>query len=226
MRRMVRFATALLLLGAGCVAVASAAEDETAHDVLVLSTGERLEGTLVDVRDGRYWLLLADGRTVGVDFRTVSAVDMADARAEPIPASQLPLPTWPNREVADGQRAVAGGFDMGLTQGGRVRFRFDNPAISHLDTTLGVQPMLASGLGFGLLAGVQAAFPQRSVVRLTLGTSIGAGLIYGSFYPYVGAAVGLQIDPRGPFEFHLGADAGTTFSSLAVVPKLHTTWMW
>lgn len=222
---MIRLAPLLLLIVAGC-AVALAEDADGGADLLVLTSGEHLEGQIVDVRDGKYWMVLEDGRTVGVDFRTVRRVDMGDDHVEPVPASQLPLPVWPNREDAEGRRRIAAGFDFGLTQGARVRIHFDSRGVSHLDTTLGLRPVLASGLGVALLTGVEGAFPRDSPVRVTLGTSLGATLIYGSLYPFIGGGVGLQVDPRGPFELHVGAQAGTNFSSLAVVPELHTSWVW
>ena len=101
----------LLLVPVAFVAacIARAAAEDVPHDVITLTTGERLVGELVDVRDGRYWVLLTNGRMVSVEFRTASLVEMAGRSTEPVPMEDLPLPVWNESPYeAENQRAIAG----------------------------------------------------------------------------------------------------------------------
>lgn len=213
------------VLLAGCVASASAA-DTFPKDTLTLATGERLVGELLDVRDGRYWMLLDDGSMISVAFRNVVRVDMGGA-PEPVEVGDLPLPSWEVEAPAEAPpRAIGGGFDFGLTQGARVRFRVGTPAISHVDIRGGLQLVVGSGAGVGFITGAELAFFGKSPVHLTLSVNAGPSLVFGSFYPFVGAGTGVQFDPPGAMEIHLGLVAGTTFSSFMLTPDLSLSWVW
>ncbi|MDP2317049.1 MAG: hypothetical protein Q8P41_29420 [Pseudomonadota bacterium] len=214
-----------LALLAACIASASAEELE--HDVITLNSGERLVGELVDVRDGRYWMLLTDGRMVSAEFRSATRVEMAGASVQPIAISDLPLPDWDNYDgPADTKRPIAGGFDFGLNQAARIRFRTNSPAVAHIDLKAGGSLVFGSGVGPALLTGVDVAFFHDAPVHLTLSAVLGPAIIWGSLYPFVGAGTGLQIDPKGPVEVHIGLTAGTTFSYFAVSPDLSLSWVW
>ncbi|MFN7145531.1 MAG: hypothetical protein ACK4YP_17280 [Myxococcota bacterium] len=215
------------VLLAGCVASAAAA-DPFPKDTLTLATGERLVGELLDVRDGRYWMLLDDGSMISVAFRNVVRVEMAGgAPPEPVAVDELPLPSWDVEAPAEEEhRAIGAGFDFGLTQGARVRFRIGTPAISHVDVRGGLQLLVGSGAGFGFITGAEIALFGKSPVHLTFSVNAGPSLVFGSFYPFVGAGPGVQFDPPGAMEVHLGLVAGTTFSSFAVVPDLSLSWVW
>ncbi len=214
---------ALLLLALGTAAPAWAADP----DVLTLTSGEQLVGELVDVRDGRYWILLADGRMVNVDFRLVTLVEMGSHDdAAPVAPGDLPLPAW-SESPPDERPFLGGGFDVGLWTGGRLRFRVQTPLIAHVDLRLGVSPAVAPGLGLAILTGMDVAFPEKSPVRFTLGGSVGTATFYGDFYPFVSGGPGLQIDPDGPFEIHVGFGIGTTFSQgVTIVPDISVGWVW
>lgn len=214
-----------LALLAACIAEATAGD--VSHDVITLTTGERLVGELVDVRDGRYWMLLTDGRMVSIEFRTASRVEMSGASTAPVPVDELPLPDWSSSAYTDdNKRAIAGGFDFGLTQGARVRFRTDSPAVAHVDVKAGLSLVFASGVGPAFLTGAEVAFFNNSPVHLTLSGSVGPAIIWGSLYPFVGAGAGMQIDPKGPVEVHIGIMAGTTFNYFALSPDLTVSWVW
>jgi hypothetical protein len=219
----------LLLVPVAFVAacIARAAAEDVPHDVITLTTGERLVGELVDVRDGRYWVLLTNGRMVSVEFRTASLVEMAGRSTEPVPMEDLPLPVWNESPYeAENQRAIAGGFDFGLTQGARVRFRTSSPAVAHVDVKAGLTLLFGGGTGPALLTGAEVAFFRDSPVHLTLSGAVGPAIIWGSVYPFVGVGTGVQFDPKGPMEVHLGLMAGTTFSYFAVSPDLSLAWIW
>lgn len=216
-----------LVLALALAGVGTAAAEELEHDLLVLTSGERLVGELVDLRDGHYRMVLLDGRTVSVDFRTVARAEMAGASVRAIPMGELPLPEWSAGARDDDERSVAGGFDFGLTQGARVRFRMASPAVAHVDLKAGAGLLFVGGVGPALLTGVDVAFFNDSVVHLTLSGVGGAGTVWGGLYPFVGLGSGLQIDPRGPIEVHLGVTAGAAFgANFGVVPDLSLSWLW
>ncbi len=204
----------------------SAAAQDLEHDVLVLTSGERLVGDIVDLRDGRYWMLLMDGRMVSVELRTAARVEMAGGSVEPIPMEDLPLPDWYGGAV-ERKRPIAGGVDVGLTQGARVRFRFRSAGVAHVDLKAGLGLLVGGGVGPALLTGLEIAFLRDSPVHFTLSGSGGAATLWGGLYPFVGVGTGLQVDPSGPVELHLGVTAGTTFGTgAALMPDLTVSWVW
>jgi hypothetical protein len=207
--------------------VGEAAAADLSHDVITLTTGERLVGELVDVRDGRYWMLLTDGRMVSAEFRTATRVEMGGASTEPVPIEELPLPEWAGTAYGEeNRRAIAGGLDFGLTQGARIRFRTNSPAVAHVDIKAGLSLALGSGVGFALLTGTEVAFFGNSPVHLTLSGGVGPAILYGSLYGLVGVGTGLQVDPKGPVEVHIGFLAGTNFNYFTVCPDLTVSWVW
>ncbi len=208
----------LLLASAAAIAPAHAG-DALDPDVLVLRDGERVIGELVDVQDGKYWILQANGLIRAVDFRTVARVEMAGV--EPIRVGELPLPEW--REGGDGR--IGGGFDFGPSMGARVRFRIGTPAIDHVDLRLATSLMYTYTLGVGVFTGAEVALFGDAPVHLAFSANLGA-MTTGGLYPFVGAGISLQIDPRGPFELHFGAVAGTSFSYAALSPELSASWVW
>lgn len=214
----------LFALLAGCIASADAQTVEP--DVLTLSSGERITGELLDVRDGKYWVLRTDGQIVSLDFRLVQAVVRGGASIAPVPVEDLPLPSWNTPRVRAAERPIMAGFDFGFTTGVRGRFNTESPAVSHVDIKAGVSPILAGSFGPVVHTGVEVAFFGASDVHLTLGASVGGALIWGSFYPFAGAGMGADFDLRGPFEVHVGAQAGIAGSYFAFVPELTGSWMW
>lgn len=207
--------------------VAQASAEEISHDVITLTSGERLVGELLDVRDGQYRVLLTDGRMVSVNFRTAARVEMGGASTVPVPVDQLPLPDW--HSTVDGEqyeRPVAGGFDFGLTQGARLRFRMSSPAVAHVDLRLGLGLVFGNGVAPSALAGVDIAFFNDKPVHLTLSGTIGPAIVWGSVFPFIGAGPGVQFDLKGPAEVHLGLTLGTTFQSVAVTPDFGVSWVW
>jgi hypothetical protein len=214
-----------LLVSALLAGVASAAAQEPDHDLLTLTSGERLVGELIDLRDGRYWMLLTDGRMVSAELRTVVSVEMAGSARELVAVENLPLPDWSTPQE-EGQRPIAVGFDFGLTQRLRLRFRQPGPGVAHVDVTVGGALMVGPGVGPALLAGTELALFGRSPVHLTVSALVGPALVWGSPYPFVGVGTGLQVDPKGPGEFHLGVTAGTTFNTAGVVPDLSVSFLW
>jgi len=210
------------LLTAGLAAPVDArAEDPDAAalDVLTLVSGERLTGDLVDLRDGRYWVLLPDGTVVSVDMHAVRLLERGDARdADP---ADLPLPDWRVRDPRE-DNAIGGGFDIGLTTSLRVRFRRDARVLAHIDARLSAGPMLSAG--FGVFVGPEFALFPDSPVHLTL-TALAGGSPAGAF-PFVGAGAGILVDPRGAFEARLGAIGGVSPWGLDVVPELAVGFVW
>jgi hypothetical protein len=222
---MSRFLAALFPLAlAGCIGTAAA--DALDHDVITLVTGERLVGELVDVQDGKYWMLLSSGRMVATGFHDVARVEMAGA--EPVAPAEIPLPEWTRGQggATGGAGTIGGGFDFGLLMGGRLRFHIESPAIDHVDLRLATSLLWASSVGAAAYVGGEVAFFGESPVHLALSVNAGPALVSGSLYPFIGLGAGLQFDPRGPFEVHLGAIVGTDFSSLAIAPELSTSWVW
>lgn len=211
--------------------VSPASAQGTGSDVLTLSSGERIVGELLDVRDGKYWVLQGDGQIVSLDFRTVQTVQRGGAalpQAEAVPIDELPLPSWNAPAKAPStKRPIEGGFDFGFTTGARVRFNLkDSKAASSVDLKLGVAPVVGGALGALFHTGPELALFGRSTVHMTLSASVGLGLIWGSFYPYAGVGTGLSIDPRGPFELHIGFEGGLTSAYFAFSPEITTSWMW
>ncbi len=216
-----------LLVSALLAGVASAAAQEPDHDLLTLTSGERLVGELIDLRDGRYWMLLTDGRMVSAELRTVVSVEMAGSARELVAVENLPLPDW-STSLREGEtgRAVAVGFDFGTSQSLRVRLRTAGRAVSHVDLRFGLAPYIGPGVAPAFLTGPEVAFSGGSPVHFTLSTLVGSALVWGSPYPFVGLGTGLQIDPKGPAEFHVGLVAGTSFSSVGVVPDVSAAFLW
>jgi len=207
--------------------VAAAAADEPDHDLLTLTSGERLVGELIDLRDGRYWMLLTDGRMISAELRTVVSVEMAGSAREPVAVENLPLPDWsPSARGDESGRAVAVGFDFGTSQSLRVRLRTAARGVAHVDLRFGGTLYIGPGLAPALLTGPEIAFSRGSPVHFTLSTLVGTAVVWGSPYPFVGLGPGLQIDPKGPGEFHIGLIAGTSFNSVGVVPDVSAAFLW
>lgn len=211
------------LLAACLVAPRGARADDAerggAQDVLTLSSGERLVGDLVDLRDGRYWLLLADGSIVSADMRAVVRVERGDVR-ETDPAD-LPLPDW---RVRDPRRdnPIGGGFDLGLTTSAKLRFRLKKGVVSHVDARLGVGPNVNSG--WGVIVGPEVAFLRDSPVHPTLTALVAIGS--AGPLPFIGAGAALVIDPVGIFEARVGAVAGASSWGFDWMPELGVGFVW
>jgi hypothetical protein len=212
----------LPLVLAGCAAASASALDA---DVITLKDGTQLVGELVDLQDGKYWFMRRDGVMVAVAFRDVARVEMHGSEA--VPAADLPLPEWGEAPAKTGEAGtIGGGFDFGLSMGGRLRFHVESPAVDHVDVRVGENLFWASGLGVVLGVSGEIAFFGESPVHLSLALDAGPGLFSGSLYPFVGAGAGVIADPQGPFEFHAGVLVGTNFSSFAVGPDLAVAWVW
>lgn len=223
-----RLLHSLVPLALLAASIAEASAEEISHDVITLTSGERLVGELVDVRDGQYRMLLTDGRMVSVEFRTASRVEMGGGSTLAIPMDQLPLPAWNSNAAGEEyKRPVAGGFDFGLVQGVRLRFRTASPALAHVDVRFGLAVLVGGTIAPTALAGVDLAFFNYKSVHLTLSGLAGPAIMWGELLPFIGLGSGFQFDVKGPAEVHLGLTVGTTFQGgVAVLPDLTVSWVW
>ncbi len=214
----------LLVLAVLAPRVAAAAEPVPGERVeLQTRQGTLLVGELIDVRDGRYWLLLDDGTMVSAAIE-----DVTPGGAEPPPAT-LPLPDWGREdraertEAASNARAVGGGFELGLLQGGRVRFRNASPVLHHVDARLSIATVTNAGTTLVVLTGGEAAFLPKGPIHLAASLDVGFSASGGALVGVGGAFI---YDPRGAFELRGGAIFGIGTASAAFIPVLSGAWMW
>ena len=208
------------------VAAAAAAE----LDVLVLTTGERVEGELIDLRDGQYWVILPDMKVRSYKLQDVVRVEVGGAApvvSTPAPDAELPVPSWQTgRNIPHYDRKMAVGFDFGSSMAVRLRFRTQTRALAHVDLSLGEHLQLFPGFGFGSLLQAEAAFFGGANVHPTVLASTGLTFMWGDFYYSLTGGLGLQVDPDGPFELHLGFQMGILDEEVTLVPDISGTWVW
>jgi hypothetical protein len=237
-----------LPLLAGCISLATAAD----RTVLELKSGARIAGELIDVRDGRYWVLLPNGTMVSYALADVARVDGRLTGDTPLavpvdapppaegtaPDAITPDETGPDGKVVSADEAevapppprqhlLGGGYELGLVTGARLRFHIETPAIDHVDIRAGQGFIINGGLDLGLLTGAEIGFFGKSIVHLALAVDAGVELVSAyTFYPFVGVGGTVQYDPKGPFECGLGAVVGTDTLDMAVVPEASLAWVW
>jgi len=244
---MARFARAarrpagLLLVGLALVtlltlsATHDARSDDGEYDVIVLDDGSKVEGTIVETRDGQFWIVLVDGRMSSVPLEDVLRVDFAakdddddrddrgdDRDDEDDDDDDRPRSSNPYDRVGAG-----GGFEFGTFMGGRVRFYIPGSAMANIDIRTGV------GVGFDysfspypiLTSGAEFAFFDAPV-HLVLSVS-GGIVLYSSPYPVVLGGNGGRLDaPNSPFEFQWGFRGGLLGSGFGFHPDLTVGFVW
>lgn len=250
-RNTVLSSLALLALSgllAACVATAVAGDT---WDVIHLKAGSSMTGHILEVRNGSYWMEMADGSVMEIPLGDVLRVDRAvpaasltapgaSAANPAAPGAAPPTPATTARP--DKESGVGGGFDLGwLAFGGRLRLYNPKGAVHHVDLRLGAGMAFAfssiaslDGIGPTLTTGAEVGF-LRGPVHLDVGMLAGIWLSsFSSPYPAIGITTGVEIDPKGPFSVHLGLQNFVAFSSFGsfdlgyflIAPDMSVGWVW
>ena len=211
---------------AGCVAAALAGDNE---DRLILKSGAVMSGTILETRNGQYWMELEDGRVVGVAFEEVDRVEKATQSGDRSPPTE-----YGDSRLEEDHRGtsksdkgpVGGGFDIGLLSGGRVRFRSSSRAVAHIDLRLAAGIGLLSGSVYPVvLFAPELAFFNPSPVHLTVAPVLGA-VVSSGLYPMFGAGGGVQFEVGSGGHIDLGLIGASYSSSPLIIPQASFGWVW
>jgi hypothetical protein len=230
----------VFLAGAALVALLSlggsrdARSDDDEYDVIVLNDGSKVEGTIVETREGAFWIVLVDGRMTSVPLEDVLRVDFADKDRDDDDRDRDRDDDYDDDDDDDERGGDpydrvggGGGFEFGTFMGGRIRFYIPGSAMANIDIRTGVGLGLdASGSPYPILvSGPEFAFFDAPV-HLVLSMA-GGIVLYSSPYPVVLGGIGGRLDaPNSPFEFQWGLRAGLIGSSFGFQPDLTVGFVW
>lgn len=229
-----RLALASVVLVAGCVAAALAADQ---WDRVYLNNGDVVEGRIEEARQGKFWITTPAGDLVSVPFQDVAKV----LRAHPEPTAPVTAPAMPEPKPVPVQTMpyqppppprdpdepmVGGGIYVGSVSGGRMRFKVHSPAIHHVDLRVGLGLFMDYAGSVYALAGLgpELGFFEYSRFHLAIGFMVGKELEWGYNFFTTGAAV--QFDPAGPVELHLGAQLGIMGYYPGILPDVSVAFVW
>lgn len=208
--------------------IRDARSDGGEYDVVVLEDGTKVEGTIVETKDGAFWIVLVDGRMTSIPLEDVLRVDFAAKDDDDDDDRDDDDDDDSERADPYDRAGMGGGFEFGSFMGARVRFYVPGSAMANIDIRTGVGLGLV-GTSFSpyplLVSGPEFAFFDAPV-HLVLSVAGGINL-NSSPYPAVLGGVGGRVDaPGNPFEFQFGVRVGLMYGNFGFQPDLTVGFVW